>query len=457
MRNAISYPHLAARLFNTPLLIHPAKLDAIVAGLGGRMLGGALQFDAGMADLSVSADLFTSTRGKPAKSGEMYSIADGIAMIDIMGVLVHRGRMQPDSSYLTGYQDIARALDAAMADPNVGGILLNVDSPGGEAAGAFDLASKIAALRGAKPIHAAVSDSALSAGYLIASAAGSVSVTNTGYLGSIGVVMRHIDYSQQLASDGIKVTHIYAGAHKVDGNPFEPLAPSVRDSMQAEVQAIYDNFINTVAANRRADPAALRALEADVLRGPNALAAHLADRIATPDQVFSELRDQVNRSRSLRAPARNQSSLHGGKPMSDPNLAGDHNPALTHTQADIDKARAEAHAAGIEAGNKQGVETERARVSGILTHAEAEGREALARQCIVQGLSVEQSGALLAAMPKAPETSPGAGNAFAAAMGALGNPGVKPDAAATAAGDDTDLNATVNSIVTLFQGGRAAA
>ena len=68
---------------------------------------------------------------------------------------------------------------------------------------------------------------------LSASAADEIAVTTTGYAGSVGVVMRHVDFSRALANDGIAVTHIFAGAHKVDGNPFEPLPAAVHAELPA--------------------------------------------------------------------------------------------------------------------------------------------------------------------------------------------------------------------------------
>lgn len=426
----IPYPHLAARVFNVPLLIHPAKLDAIIAGLGARLLGGAIDHAA------PAPGLFTSAKGERPEAGN-YRMVDGVAVIDVIGVLAHRGGMQPDSSWITGYQDIARSLDAALADTQVTGIVLNIDSPGGEAAGAFDLADKIRAARDVKPIHAVAGDMALSAAYLIGSAAESLAVTGTGYAGSIGVVMRHVDFSQQLAAEGIKVTHIYAGAHKVDANPFEPLPAAVRNDLQREIDALHTLFVDKVAVARNLDAAAVRATEASVLRGADAVAAGLADRVATPDQVITEMRGRMSRSRSQRVSARANSDRSLLMPYETPPAGGENDKPDVFTQADLDRARAE------------GQQAERERITAIVTHAEAEGRDAMAKQCIALGLSVEQAAALMASAPK---TAPAAaGNGFAAAMGALGNPGIKPDAGT---GQEASAAETANNIVALFQGGR---
>jgi len=200
-------PHVAGRLFNTPLLIHPGKLDAIIAGLAPRL---------GLGAVPVDPQAYTTVSGE--KRAARYRVVDGVGVIDVFGVLVHRSRMEADSTFLLGYQEIARRIDAALADPAVHTLVLNLDSPGGEVAGAFDLAEQIRAARGIKPVHAVAGDLAASAAYALASAADSLSLTRTAAVGSIGVVMRHVDMSRFLDKEGVTVTHIFAGAHKVDGN-----------------------------------------------------------------------------------------------------------------------------------------------------------------------------------------------------------------------------------------------
>ena len=88
------YPHLAARVFNTPLLVHPQKLDAILAGLGGRLLGAdGLRFEAAdlTAQAALPAEMFSTRRGERTERG--YRVVDGVAVITAMGALVHRTKI----------------------------------------------------------------------------------------------------------------------------------------------------------------------------------------------------------------------------------------------------------------------------------------------------------------------------------------------------------------------------
>lgn len=440
---SIPYPHLAARIFNRPLLIQPAALDAILAGIGPRLLGhsGAA---AGQA-APVRADMFGALGGRYSDNG--YKVINGVAVISAMGALVHRGRFDAAScTSILGYDDIVAQAEAAAADPDIKAIVTVWDSPGGEAAGAFEAHDRLMALRGAKRHVAMIDSMACSAGYLGAAAADEIVITRTAHAGSIGVVMRHADLSKALEADGISITHIYSGSHKIDGHPFAPLPDDVRADLQRESDGLYAMFIEAVASARKLDPDAVRNTQAAVYRGVAAVAAGLADRIGTLDQLINELAGD-SRPVPVGQPARATANDKGATHMSGTTAPAGNEAPASFTQANLDAARAEGHAAGLQAGT----DAERARVSGILTHPNAEGRTALASQCIASGLSVEQSAAMLAAAPAA-TAAQAAANPFAAAMNAVGNPPVpaKTDAE-QGQGSEEQLAA---SVVALFRNAR---
>jgi ClpP class serine protease len=170
----------------------------------------------------------------------------------------------------------------------VRGIALDIDSFGGEVAGAFDLADRIRAARVQKPVQAFVAEHALSAGYVLASQADRIILPRTGAVGSIGVVALHTDMSGTLDQKGIAVTLIHAGAHKIDANPYQPLPQAVHDQMQRELEVVRFLFAETVAAGRgdRLTHAAALTTEAAVFRGADAIAAGLADDLADPVAAF---------------------------------------------------------------------------------------------------------------------------------------------------------------------------
>ena len=126
-----------------------------------------------------------------------------------------------------------------MADPSVRGVVLDVDSSGGEVGGLCDLVEQIRGIKAAsgKPLWAVANESALSAAYAVASAADRVYVTRTGEVGSIGVVAVHIDESGADAKAGLAWTFVFAGDRKIDGNAHEPLSERARATIRAAAGA----------------------------------------------------------------------------------------------------------------------------------------------------------------------------------------------------------------------------
>lgn len=223
-------PHLASRLYGTPLLVARSKLDIILSVLGERIHWPEPQSAIPLPPSRVQTDA-----------------PFGIAVVPIHGTLVRRGLGLDAASGLTSYGDIGAMLDAALADPTVAGILLDVDSPGGEAGGVFELARQIRAADARKPVWAIASDSAFSAAYAIACSASRVYVTQTGGIGSIGVIAMHVDQSARDAQEGYRYTAITAGDQKNDFSPHQPLDKEASARLQAEVDRLYGIFVDHVA------------------------------------------------------------------------------------------------------------------------------------------------------------------------------------------------------------------
>jgi capsid assembly protease len=253
-------PHLASRLYGTPLLLARAKLDIILSVLGER-----IDWPASSAVLPVA----TRSNNTPPRGD--------IAVIAVHGTLVRRGLGLEAASGLTSYAELSAMLNSAVADPGIQGIVLDVDSPGGEAGGVFELAQQVRAATAVKPIWAVASDAAYSAAYAIASAASRLYVTQTGGVGSIGVIAMHVDQSVRDAQAGYRYTAITAGEHKNDASPHQPLSQTAAQCLQAEVSRLYEIFVTQVAQMRSLDPELVRATQAGLYFGEQAIEAGLAD------------------------------------------------------------------------------------------------------------------------------------------------------------------------------------
>lgn len=390
------------RLFGQPLFLHPQKAEVVAGVILSRSgFDRALSLEApvetvaeavaGAAAGAPEASRFVGSRRRADGSGGLTRMKDGVAVIDIVGSLVNRGAWVGASSGLVSYEGIGAQVDAAIADPEVKAILLDINSPGGEASGMFALAAKIRAAREKKPVTAIVNDMAASAAYGLASAANEIVISPTSLVGSIGVVFMHADRTKEKKKAGIVETAIYAGANKTLG--MGTLTPEAKASFQSMVDAFYERFLETVEAGRgeRTTAEAARATEASVYIGQDAIEKGLADRVGTFDEVLSDL---STRPASRRAPTSK------GLIMST-----NANPAAIADQSAATVTEAQA-AARVEAARAEGAATgakaERARCEAIMGSEAAKGRETMATHLAFKtDMSAADATALLETSPKA--------------------------------------------------------
>jgi len=291
-----NFAHLAQRLFNVPLAIRPDKAEIIMAALAQRLGvvslvrldGKILAFDG-----DGDGDDQTGELSPVSARREGYDIVAGVAIIAIQGTLVQRNGYLRPTSGMTGYDGIRQNVLGALADPAVKAIALDIDSPGGEVAGCFDLADTIFAARGKKPIWAILAEGAYSAAYALASACDRITLPRTGGAGSIGVIAMHVDVSKFLAKEGVAVTLIQYGARKADGQPYEPLSDEAHARAQRDVDAMGALFDATVARNRKLPAAKVKSFEAATFMGESAVASGLADSVMAPDASFSALLREI--------------------------------------------------------------------------------------------------------------------------------------------------------------------
>ncbi|MDM9626295.1 S49 family peptidase [Rhizobium sp. S152] len=303
-----------------------------------------------------------------------YIVKNGILMIPVKGVLIH-GMGYAIGNYATGYVYIMKALERGLADPDVKGIAFICDSPGGHVAGNFDLVDKIYNARGRKPMRGYASENAYSACYSIISAVdpGQVHVTRTGGVGSIGVVTMHLDVSQAVGREGLKVTFIHFGKHKVDGNAYEALPAEVKKRIQARIDGLGEIFVSTVARNRGMDAQAVRDTEALTFTAEEAVSNGLADTIGSLDDVIAVFAADMSKRKDTNMTAAVRSTT---------NLA-------TRNQAPINAIR------------PQEVAAERKRIAGIMALPEAMTRPSAAMAAAVDSdMTVDQASAFLARLPE---------------------------------------------------------
>lgn len=211
-----------------------------------------------------------------------------VAVITVCGVLVHRPSPYDAFLGLVPYSEVVASVQDAFKDPAIKGVLLDLDSPGGEVAGCKECADAIHALAKRKPVTAYANDMACSAAYWIAAACTEIHASPTATLGSIGVRVIHVDQSKADADAGFKFTSITGGPRKDELSPHAPLSKAATTSLQNMVDTIYQVFCNHVDELRPGTHA--EATNAGVFTASAAMSAGLIDNVCSLDEAIQRTR-----------------------------------------------------------------------------------------------------------------------------------------------------------------------
>lgn len=367
---------LASRILDVPLMITRAKLDQILDVVGGRI---------GLnKTITVVQPSATQPLDAQASRQSDTKISRGVAHIPIYGTLVHRAHGLAALSGMTSYSNIRSQFNDALNNPDVDSILLEIDSPGGEVAGVFDLVDTIYSARGTKPMVAMINERGYSAAYAIASAAGTIYLSRTAGVGSIGVIMLHVDRSEANKKAGLTYTPIYAGERKIDGSPHAPLSEAARKAAQATVTDMYDLFVSTTARNLGMSETIIRNTQAGTYHGQSAVDIGLAHAVLSYQEVINQLVSQKGGIRPMAKETQKDKDLTTANPVAtapptppvvDPPVAP---PVAPVAQESLIKARIDA-----------AIASERERCTSILEACSVSDTNDLSLEMINDGSTIE--------------------------------------------------------------------
>jgi len=268
--------YILQAIYETPWAILPGKLADIVAVAQRHAAGERLAPE-------VVAEIAAAANGRQAARQ-----AGAVAVLPVIGTIIPRGDLLAESSGAVSAQRLSANFRAALADPAVGAIVLDIDSPGGSVYGVEELASEIYKARGVKPVVAVADHLAASAAYWLAVSADEIMVAPSGDVGSIGVFAIHADYSRAIDQEGVTVSLVSAGKFKTEGNPYAPLGDEARAAMQVRVNDFYGAFTKAVARGRGVSAATVREGfgQGRVVGAAEAVAQGMADHIGTLDDAI---------------------------------------------------------------------------------------------------------------------------------------------------------------------------
>lgn len=241
-------------------------------------------------------DLSAATAWQAREASAEPKAADKIAILPLQGVLSANGVRIFGRQYTPGMNTFRQALAATAANPEVGAIVLDTDSPGGTVAGTPETAAAVKAAAAIKPVVAMVDTMCASAAYWIASQASQIWAQPSAELGSIGVMGSHVEFSSALDQAGIKATIVRSqnAAFKNEANPFEPLSEAALAALQASADEAEAGMLSSIAAGRKmsTDQVTANFGKGRTMSAARAKDAGMVDRVGTMAELLSSLRTQ---------------------------------------------------------------------------------------------------------------------------------------------------------------------
>jgi signal peptide peptidase SppA len=281
------YPHVTAAVFQRAWAILPSTLAVIVNMVRFRNAGGVL-----------TADEIRERVGAAPQRASASSRAGAVAVIPLQGVIMYRAGMMAQTSGAVSLESFMADFRAAMADEEIGSIVLDIDSPGGEVSGVPEAAAEIRAARDQKRIVAVANPMAASAAYWIGSQAGEFYCMPSGWVGSIGCYSAHDDLSAMYEMEGVSETLISAGKYKVEASELAPLSDEARAYIQSIVDDYYGMFVADVAKGRGVPAADVRGGmgQGRMLLAKPAVAERMIDGVATLDEAIRKALGPVRKT-----------------------------------------------------------------------------------------------------------------------------------------------------------------
>jgi len=221
---------------------------------------------------------------------DSMSIEDGVARIPFAGVMVKGAGSFEKWAGAIAHADIEADVQEALASKEVKAIFFDVDSPGGTAAGSFELADLVAYASKRKETMAWVEGQCCSAAFLALSGCDMIYGSKTSEVGAVECYLALLDSSAAYAAQGLKVDVIAntGGTHVGAGMPGTSLSEDQRAEFQHSVDYLYGLYVNHLEKVRPDVPKS--AMDGRTFLGKEAVKVKMLDACTTKAQALSDLR-----------------------------------------------------------------------------------------------------------------------------------------------------------------------
>mgnify|MGYP003132679085 CR=1 FL=1 len=309
LEKLMKYERIVQAMCDTSWAIMPSKLQAIVEFIQLKVEGLSLSPDEitslTQQPVTLKAEIFETN--KSSNKGNK-SAGDKIAVLPIHGTISHRMNMMNAVSGGVSTESLGKEFASLVDNPEIGTVVLDIDSPGGAVSGIEELGNQIFQARDKVRIVASANSLAASAAYWLGSQAHEFTVTPSGEVGSIGVIAVHESNFKAQEKEGRDITIIKAGKFKADNSPLEPLTEEAQAAIQERVDERYNTFISAVARGRNItlESVTNHFGEGRVVGAKSALDKGMVDAVETLDETVARLKGMPESSAEAISPALNQ-------------------------------------------------------------------------------------------------------------------------------------------------------
>lgn len=324
--------------------------------------------------LLVSAEA-RSSGNSTTEATPLYDMDGSVAIVPVRGPLSKNGLSCWGMTIMDSMRGLSVALRAAVVDPSVQAILLDVDSPGGTVDGIEELTETVVTVGRCKPLYAYADGLMASAGYWLACNAREIAAPATADVGSIGVVMMQRDVSRSLEDMGIKYNIITAGRYKAAGNAVEPLSEEMRAYLQSGIDDVYELFLQAVEKGRGVSrEKVLTMADGRVFIAGEALKVGLIDQLCSRESFITHIKEHLT--------------------MTLAELKTQHAEPLREFRVEVETEMAKERAAEADAVRVTAIQTEQDRIMALTRAVLGESTAVRLKDLVASGVTPEQVTAL---------------------------------------------------------------
>jgi protease-4 len=243
----------------------------------------------------ISSKAYVKAQLPPSGGGRRIALVVG------QGTITQgSGNETADDESFTGTGFI-KLLKQVENDASIAGVIMRIDSPGGDAVASDDILHEAKNLSRKKPLVISMSDTAASGGYYAAVTGDPIIAYPNTLTGSIGVIFARFSLHGLYDKIGMDKQLLTRGRYADIDSDYVPLSDAERQKLTGQIDAFYKAFVSRVAEGRKKPFDQIEPLaQGHVWLGAQAKENGLVDQLGGLDRAIEVLKQQAHMAPSDR-------------------------------------------------------------------------------------------------------------------------------------------------------------